>query len=326
MRHIFSSFIVLLAAAFGTGDAWAVDEHGRIVVAADGTGDYKTVGEAVRKVRGDFDTPVTIFVKNGIYKEKLFINATVNNLMLEGESAEGVVITYGDYASLNNLGTSGSYTAKVEGNNITFKNLTFENSAGPVGPAVAMHTIGDRLRFVNCRFLGNQDTLYTGGRNGRLCFERCYIEGTTDFIFGSATALFIYCHIHGKADSYITAASTASENPVGYVFHRCKITTAPEVSKLYLGRPWRPYASTFFVECELPASIHPAGWHNWGNQANEATARYGEYNCIGAGAARDKRAGWAKNVSADEAKRLTDPAYLYSRTHTWTPGERHVTH
>lgn len=146
------------------------------------------MGEAVRKVRGDFDDPVTIFVKNGVYKEKLLINATVNNLLLEGESADGVIITYGDYASLNNMGTSGSYTAKVEGNNITFKNITFENSAGPIGPAVAMHTIGDRLRFVNCRFLGNQDTLYTGGRNGRLSFEECYIEGTTDFIFGSATA------------------------------------------------------------------------------------------------------------------------------------------
>lgn len=320
MKHLFISLILLLAAA-GAADTSAKDAQGRIVVATDGTGDFKTVGEAVRKVRGDFDDPVTIFVKNGVYKEKLLINATVNNLLLEGENADSVIITYGDYASLNNMGTSGSYTAKVEGNNITFKNLTFENTAGRVGPAVAMHTIGDRLRFVNCRFLGNQDTLYTGGRNGRLCFDGCYIEGTTDFIFGSATALFTDCHIHGKADSYITAASTAAENPVGYVFHRCKITAAPEVSKLYLGRPWRPYASTFFVECELPGSIHPSGWHNWGNEANEATARYGEYGCTGEGAVADKRVAWAKTVSADEAKRLTDPVYLYSRTHTWTPGE-----
>lgn len=321
MKHLFSSFLILLAVAAGTGEALAKDAQGRIVVATDGSGDYKTVGEAVRKVRGDFDDPVTIFVKNGVYKEKLLINATVNNLLLEGESADGVIITYGDYASLNNMGTSGSYTAKVEGNNITFKNITFENSAGPVGPAVAMHTIGDRLRFVNCRFLGNQDTLYTGGRNGRLSFEECYIEGTTDFIFGSATALFTGRHIHGKADSYITAASTAAENPVGYVFNRRKITTAPEVTKLYLGRPWRPYASTFFVDCELPGSIHPAGWHNWGNEANETTARYGEYNCTGAGAVADKRVTWTKTISSDEAKRLTDPTYLYSRTHTWIPGE-----
>lgn len=312
------SLSLLLFAAVGLS-AQAKDEQGRIVVSSDGSGDYKTVSEAVRKVRGDFDEPVTIFVRNGVYPEKLVVNATVNNLTIEGENPDSVIITYGDYASLNNMGTSGSYTAKVEGNNITFKNITFENSAGKVGPAVAMHTIGDRISFFNCRFLGNQDTLYTGGRNGRLYFEDCYVEGTTDFIFGSATALFNRCHIHGKADSYITAASTAAETPVGYVFYDCKVTADPEVTKLYLGRPWRPYASTAFIDCELPASIHPAGWHNWGDKANEATARYAEYGCKGPGADLSKRVDWEKSLTPAEAARLTDPTYIYDRILYWDP-------
>ena len=168
----------------------AQDNPARIVVATDGSGDYTAVSDALRKVRGDMDDPVTVYIKNGIYREKILLNATLHNVTIEGESAEGTVISWGDYASLRNMGTSGSYTFKVEGNNITFRNLTIENSAGNVGQAVAMHTIGDRIRFINCRFLGNQDTLYTGGRASRLYFEDCYVEGTIDFIFGSATALF----------------------------------------------------------------------------------------------------------------------------------------
>ncbi len=308
--------LLLLVPAFV---ATAAEAPTRIVVAADGSGDYATVAEAVRKVRGDMDDPVTIFIKNGVYREKILMNATANNLTLEGESAEGTIITWDDYASLRNMGTSGSYTFKVEGNNITFRNLTIENASGNKGQAVALHTIGDRLTFVNCRFLGNQDTLYTGGRGARLYFEECYIEGTTDFIFGSATALFNRCHIHGKMDSYITAASTAAENPVGYVFYQCKVTAAPDVKALYLGRPWRPNASTFYIECELPSAIHPAGWHNWGKASNEATARYGEYGCTGEGAAQESRVGWRKKLGADEAARLVSPEYLFGRTLSWKP-------
>lgn len=311
--------ILLMLMALPTCMLGANENNNRIVVAADGSGDYTSVGEALRKIRGDMDAPVTLFIKNGIYKEKILLNATLNNVTIEGENPDSTIITWGDYASLRNMGTSGSYTFKVEGNNITFRNLTIENSAGPVGQAVAMHTIGDRIRFINCRFLGNQDTLYTGGRNARLYFEDCYIEGTTDFIFGSATALFNRCNIHGKIDSYITAASTAEENPVGYVFYDCKITTEPGVKGLYLGRPWRPNASTFYINCELPAGIHPAGWDNWSNPDNERTARYGEYGCTGEGASQDKRVKWARTLSADDAKTLTDPRKIFTRFQEWNP-------
>lgn len=310
--------ISLLLSLMFVPAVWLTAET-RMVVAADGSGDYPTIGEALRKVRGDFDDPVTIFVKNGTYREKLVVNATVNNLTIEGENPDSCIISWDDYAALRNMGTSGSYTCKVEGNNVTFRNITIENAAGPVGQAVAMHTIGDRISFINCRFLGNQDTLYTGGRNARLYFEDCYIEGTVDFIFGAATAFFNRCHLHGKADGYFTAASTAAENPVGYVFYNCRLTTAPEVRSMYLGRPWRPYASTYFVECDMDGNINPQGWNNWGNQDNEATARYGEYKTTGSAAASASRVPWSKALSDAEASRLIDTDYIFGRTMEWKP-------
>lgn len=313
-------FTLLLAMLFLPVCALAAqDAANRVVVAADGSGDYYTVGEALRKVRGDLDTPFTIFIKNGVYREKLLINATANNIIIEGENPDSCIITWDDYAALRNMGTSGSYTFKVEGNNITFRNLTIENAAGQVGQAVAMHTIGDCISFINCRFLGNQDTLYTGGRNARLYFEDCYIEGTVDFIFGSATAFFNRCHLHGKNDGYFTAASTAADNPVGYVFYKCKLTTDPEVKSMYLGRPWRPYASTYFLECELDGNIHPQGWHNWGKESNETTARYGEYGSTGTAASPDTRVAWSRQLSEEEASRLIDPAQIFTRTLRWNP-------
>lgn len=318
MRHSIICFIALLLPLFCRAAAPGEDGYSKtIVVAADGSGDFKTIGEALKKISGDREDPVRIYVKNGTYREKLLVNYTVNNLTIEGENPDSTIITNGDYASLRNMGTSGSYTLRVDGNNINLRNLTIENSAGPVGQAVALHTTGDRIHVVNCRILGNQDTLYASGRNARNLFDNCYIEGTVDFIFGAATALFRDCHIHAKRDGYITAASTAADNPVGYVFHKCKVTAAPEVSKEYLGRTWRPYASTFFIECELPAAIAPEGWHNWGKTSNEETARYGEYKCTGAGAGEAERVAWRTPVSDADAKRLTDPDVIFSKNTDW---------
>ena len=195
------------------------------------------------------------------------------------------------------MGTFKTYTLRVDASHVTFRNLTVENNAPQLGQAVALHTEGTDLRFINCRFLGNQDTIYTGRPGGCLLFSHCYIEGTTDFIFGPATVLFTACAIHSKKDSYITAASTPKEQPIGYVFYRCKLTSAPGVTKVYLGRPWRPYAATLFMECELGAHIRPEGWENWRNPANEKTARYAEYHNSGKGATTTGRAGWTRQLT-----------------------------
>ncbi len=247
-------------------------------------GDFRTLQEAVESARAFMDYTVTIYVKNGVYKEKVIVPSWVENIDIIGEDRDKTIITYDDHANINKMGTFRTYTVKVEGSDITFKNLTIENNAAQLGQAVALHTEGDRLKFINCRILGNQDTIYTGAKFTRLYFKDCYIDGTTDFIFGPSTALFENCMIHSKRNSYVTAASTPKEAKYGYVFKHCKLTAEPGVDKVYLGRPWRPYAYTLFIECELGKHIVPAGWHNWGKQSNEETARYMEYKNTGEGA------------------------------------------
>ena len=281
MRKVLG-LLLLLVAVSGT---WAQERQDTIVVSRDGTGNFRTLQEAIESARAFMDYTVTIYVRNGVYKEKVIVPSWVENIDIIGEDRDKTIITYDDHANINKMGTFRTYTVKVEGNDITFKNLTIENNAAPLGQAVALHTEGDRLMFIHCRLLGNQDTIYTGREGTRLLFTDCYIEGTTDFIFGPATALFERCTIHSKRNSYITAASTPENVEFGYVFKNCKLTAAPGVTKVYLGRPWRPYASTTFLNCEFGSHIRPEGWDNWRTKENEKTARYAEFGNTGEGAA-----------------------------------------
>lgn len=319
MKRIQKISLLLLFACLGT--VQAQQKQDTIVVARDGTGAYRTIQEAVEAVRAFMDYTVTIYIKNGLYKEKVVIPAWVKNVQLVGESTEGTVITYDDHANINKMGTFRTYTIKVEGSDVTFKNLTIENNAAPLGQAVALHTEGDRLMFIHCRFLGNQDTIYTGREGARLLFTDCYIEGTTDFIFGSSTALFERCTIHSKRNSYITAASTPKNVAFGYVFKNCKLTAAPGITKVYLGRPWRPYASTTFFNCEFGSHIRPEGWDNWRNPENEKTARYAEFGNTGEGAATAGRVKWAKQLTNKEALQYTIEN-IFTDSSNWYPWKR----
>ena len=298
MRKVLG-LLLLLVAVSGT---WAQERRDTLVVSRDGTGDFRTLQEAVESARAFMDYTVTIYVKNGVYKEKVIVPSWVENIDIIGEDRDKTIITYDDHANINKMGTFRTYTVKVEGSDITFKNLTIENNAAQLGQAVALHTEGDRLKFINCRILGNQDTIYTGAKFTRLYFKDCYIDGTTDFIFGPSTALFEDCIIHSKRNSYVTAASTPKEAKYGYVFKHCKLTAEPGVDKVYLGRPWRPYAYTLFIECELGKHIVPAGWHNWGKQSNEETARYMEYKNTGEGANVSERVAWSKQLTKKDRK------------------------
>ena len=273
---------------------------------------------AIESARAFMDYTVTIYVKNGVYKEKVIVPSWVENIDIIGEDRDKTIITYDDHANINKMGTFRTYTVKVEGSDITFKNLTIENNAAQLGQAVALHTEGDRLKFINCRILGNQDTIYTGAKFTRLYFKDCYIDGTTDFIFGPSTALFEDCIIHSKRNSYVTAASTPKEAKYGYVFKHCKLTAEPGVDKVYLGRPWRPYAYTLFIECELGKHIVLAGWHNWGKQSNEETARYMEYKNTGEGANASERVAWSKQLTKKEAEAVTVDAIFRTQS-DWNP-------
>jgi pectinesterase len=275
------------------------------VVSLDGTGDYTSIQAAITAVR-DFrpEGRYVILIKKGQYKEKIEIPTHKTQITLLGEHVDSTIITWDDHANINKMGTFKTYTLLIRGNDIVLQNLTVENNAAQLGQAVALHVEGDRVSFVNCRFLGNQDTIYLGREGSRAWFNNCYIEGTTDFIFGPSTAWFEACHIHGKRNSYITAASTPSNIEYGFIFNNCTITTGPDVTSLYLGRPWRAFAMTLFMNCTLPATIHPAGWDNWRNPDNERTARYGEYNNSGPGAEASKRVDWTTLWSRREATAL----------------------
>ena len=314
MRKVLG-LLLLLVAVSGT---WAQERQDTIVVSRDGTGNFRTLKEAIESARAFMDYTVTIYVRNGVYKEKVIVPSWVENIDIIGEDRDKTIITYDDHANINKMGTFRTYTVKVEGSDITFKNLTIENNAAQLGQAVALHTEGDRLKFINCRILGNQDTIYTGAKFTRLYFKDCYIDGTTDFIFGPSTALFEDCIIHSKRNSYVTAASTPKEAKYGYVFKHCKLTAEPGVDKVYLGRPWRPYAYTLFIECELGKHIVSAGWHNWGKQSNEETARYMEYKNTGEGANASERVAWSKQLTKKEAEAVTVDAIFRTQSN-WNP-------
>ncbi|WP_321518050.1 pectinesterase family protein [uncultured Bacteroides sp.] len=262
--------------------------HYDYVVAQDGSGDFFTVQEAINAVP-DFrkEARTTILVRKGIYKEKLIIPASKINVSLIGQ--EGAVISYDDYASKKNefgenKSTSGSSSCYIYAPDFYAENITFENTSGPVGQAVAAFTDGDRIMFRKCRFLGFQDTLYTYGKESRQYYEDCYIEGTVDFIFGWSTAVFNRCTIHSKGNGYVTAPSTDQGKPYGYVFYDCKLTADDGVNDVCLARPWRPYAKSVYIRCELGKHIIPQGWNNWGKKEAEKNSFFAEYKSKGEGA------------------------------------------
>lgn len=311
MRKLLLSLVLALVGTLAVNAANKYDNPDTLFVARNGTAEFRNIDDAIEVCRAFMEYHKVIFVKKGTYKEKLIVPSWLTNIEICGEDRDNTIITYDDHANVfipgtdRKMGTFRTYTVRVDGNDITFRNITIENNAARLGQAVALHTQGDRLTFVNCRILGNQDTVYTGGINTRLYFKDCHIEGTTDFIFGPSTAWFENCTILSRTDSYITAASTPQDVEYGYVFNRCKIVAAEGVSKVYLGRPWRPYAHTLFMNCQLGKHILPVGWHNWSNTQNETTARYCEYDNHGEGAATKERAAWTRQLTKKEAAKVT---------------------
>ncbi len=316
--------ILAMVLALPTMAANKYDNPDTLFVARDGTAEFRNVADAIEVCRAFMDYHKVIFVKRGTYKEKLIVPSWLDNIEIVGEDVNQTIITFDDHANIRlagteqGMGTFRTYTLKIEGNGITLKNITIENNSARLGQAVALHTEGDRLRFIGCRFLGHQDTIYTGKAGTRLYFENCYIEGTTDFIFGPSTAWFEGCTIKSKANSYVTAASTPNNVEFGYVFNHCRLIAEEGIDKVFLGRPWRPYAYTLFMNCELGKHIVPAGWHNWGNAANEQTARYLEYNNSGEGAATTQRAPWSRQLSKKEAAAIT-PQQVFRIESQWMP-------
>lgn len=296
--------------------------HYDLVVAQDGSGDFFTVQEAINAVP-DYrkNARTTILIKEGSYKEKVIIPASKNAVSLIGQGE--VKITYDDYASKPNIfgenkGTSGSSSCYIYAPDFYAENITFENTSGPVGQAVACFVSADRAYFKKCRFLGFQDTLYTYGKGCRQYYDECYIEGTVDFIFGWSTAVFNRCHIHSIGNGYITAPSTDKGQKYGYVFYNCEITANSDVDKVYLSRPWRPYAQAVFIQCNMGKHILPEGWDNWRNKNNEKTVFYAEYKSKGEGANPGKRVAYSKQLKNTEGYSIEE---VLSGNDGWNPSK-----
>ena len=294
--------------------------HYDLVVAKDGSGDFFTVQEAINAVP-DYrkNARTTILIKEGSYKEKVIIPASKNAVSLIGQGE--VRITFDDYASKPNIfgenkGTSGSSSCYIYAPDFYAENIIFENTSGPVGQAVACFVSADRAYFKKCRFLGFQDTLYTYGKRCRQYYDECYIEGTVDFIFGWSTAVFNRCHIHSIGNGYITAPSTDKGQKYGYVFYDCEITANSNVDKVYLSRPWRPYAQAVFIRCNLGKHILPEGWDNWRNKENEKTVFYAEYESKGEGANAKKRVVYSKQLKNLKGYNIED---VLSGNDGWNP-------
>lgn len=319
IRNVLLVLCVFLL-AYGV-TAQTSDNRFELTVAQDGSGDFTTVQDAINQVRDHAEKRVIIHIKAGIYNEKVVIPAFKRNITLKGEGPSKTIIQYDDYSGKpfrgidvtgdSKFSTYTSYTVFVDANDCSLEDLTIANTAGRVGQAVALHTAGDRIVIRNCHILGHQDTLYLAAAGTRVYLEDSFINGTTDFIFGAATAYFLRCRIESLSNSYITAASTTAEDRYGFVLESCTLTAKDDqVNKVYLGRPWRPFSKTVFLNTEMGTHITPEGWHPWPGDKNfpnkEKTAFYAEYGSRGPGAKDlSKRVVWSHQLKKSALKKYT---------------------
>ncbi|GAB2776322.1 pectinesterase [Hymenobacter luteus] len=292
-----------------------------LVVAQDGSGQFRTVQEAINAAPSQAEQEVVIRIRRGVYKEKLVVPAAKTHLTLLGDERDQTILTFDDHSGKGSLNTYTSYSVLVQGADFRAENLTFRNTAGrTAGQAVALHVEADRCTFRNCRILGDQDTLFLATAHTRQYFYRCFVEGTTDFIFGSSTAVFDHCTIRSKKNSHITAAATPADQAYGFVFRKCRLTADTALAtNVSLGRPWQPYAQVAYLRTYMGPHIRPAGWDNWKKPESEETARYVEYRSTGPGAApAATRVAWARQLSAREARAYT-LRRLFAGTEPWKP-------
>jgi len=281
----------------------------KYVVSAVGSGNFKSVQQALDAVPFNNKKPITIFVKTGVYKEKLLLDSSKSFVTLIGEDKFNTILTFDDHTGKiapngDTIKTYSSQSFFLRADHFIARDITFQNDAGfTAGQAVAVQITGDEAVFINCRFIGNQDVLFPSKPATRQYFERCYIEGTTDFIFGPSIAWFEQCHIHSKKNSHVTAASTPKDQGFGYVFNDCVLTADTTLHSVSLGRPWRPYASVVYIHCYIDRHIIPQGWSNWNNTENYKTTRYAEYQSYGPGAQPASRVSWSRQLNDDEVKK-----------------------
>jgi len=313
-------YLLLSVASFGQQQKALFD----YVISKDASTKYHSIQEVLNAIPSGNEKPVRVYIKKGIYNEVVVVDASKNNITLIGEDATNTIINFNNHSGVKaaNGDTLNTWTCAsvfIYGNDFQAQNLTFSNQAGfTAGQAVALRVEGNRASFFNCKMIGFQDVLFLSGNGVKHYFEDCYIEGTTDFIFGAATAIFKNCQIHSKKNSHVTAASTNSIIPFGFVFMNCKLTADTTLNKVSLGRPWSPTASVTYLNCWLDKHILSEGWNNWKNPANELTARFSEFNSTGPGANTTGRVPWSKQLTEAQAANFT----LQKIFGTWYPAKK----
>ncbi len=323
MKKLFSFLIFLFVIL-----SFAQSPYITITVAKDGSGDFPSIQSAINSIRDLGPAEALIKIKSGIYNEKVVIPSSKHWITIEGEDKENTIITNDDFSGKLNpltnekLNTFNSYTFLVAGDQIKISNLTIKNSSCNQGQAVALHVEGDRFVMKNSKILGCQDTLYAATDHSRQYYENCYIEGTTDFIFGQATVVFKNCEIKSLANSYITAAATGKDTPFGFVFIDCHLTAKEDITKVYLGRPWRPFAKTVFINTTMESHILPEAWNPWKGDKmfpeKEKTAFYAEFGSKGNGSNPDKRVEWSHQLSKKELTNYTIEK-IFKKSDNWIP-------
>ncbi|MBN1184865.1 MAG: hypothetical protein JXB49_21445 [Bacteroidales bacterium] len=304
------------------------------VVAKYGSGNYTTIQAALNSVSNNSSTRTLIFVKKGVYYEKVDLAATKINVSLIGEDADSVIITYDDNYN-DGTPAAQTHTFYAEANDFYAENITFENSSGAAGQALAIHTIGERQVFKNCKFLGFQDTYYA--HKNRQYNLNCYISGATDFIYGDATCVFENCTIMCKSGgSYISAPADAktitqpnypSTDPTiyhGLLFKGCDVLAASGVSNssYYLGRPWNKDASSVYINCRLGDHIKPEGWSTWesNNHLSGCFAEYRSRDTAGVILDVSSRVSWSKQLTISEVNDYYNLAYFLKKNDVeWDP-------
>jgi len=331
MRTAFANCLIGWSLTVG-----GIDASGRpaydAVVAPGGSGTGGDLQAAIDRMPADGTNTYAIFLQAGVYPGQIMVAKGKNHLRLVGENPTNTVVTYALNVHEAPPGETYQFNpgTVVVADDFQAENLTFENTAGDHGQALALRVDGDRARFRNCRLTGWQDTLLMD--YGRDYFTNCYVAGRVDFIYGSATAVFDHCEIHSRNGGHVTAASTPAKQRFGFVFLNCRLTgdsqpwvnaagVATNVSRLPradLGRPWRPTASVAYLNCWMDQHIKPEGWNNWRNPQNERTARYAEYQSTGPGANPAARVKWAHGLTEAEAKAYTVENILGGADH-WNP-------
>lgn len=308
------------------------------VVAHEG-GDFTSIQAAVDAVPVGGRAPTIILVRMEEFHERVIVNK--DNLRIIGEARDRTVLTYNGCAkdvdeNGNEKGTFLSYTMLITGRNVEVENITIRNDAGDgrdVGQAVAVYAAGDRCVFRNVKMIAHQDTLFCGPVNekvkhdalprdisagvtvdnlgncpyvyGRQYFEDCFIQGDVDFIFGPYRCWFERCTLFmNERGGIYTAANTPEASPYGFVFHLCRLTGACAEGKALLGRPWRAFARTVFLDCEMDECVSPQGFADWVG-GSPVTERYAEYGTRGARADQSARHPAQKRMTAQEAAYYT---------------------